>query len=200
MMSRATKRTMFVLSGPDSGRSVVMSTISRLPPSRSASSGWSSPPSTAARSARTSSSFSLYGREASVASWARFSLDAATNCIARVICLMFLTEPIRRRMSRWLATWRLAPPAASSARKRRAEGVDRLVEARCRAVRSRRRAPSCRRSSVRIGRALRLEEAVELALELADARRRDVVQLARRRRRTGSRPASRRRAAGTAAA
>ena len=28
---------------------------------------------------------------ASVASWARFSLDAATNCIARVICLMFAT-------------------------------------------------------------------------------------------------------------
>ena len=51
----------------------------------------------------TSSILSLYGREASVASWARLSLDAATNCIARVICLMFLTAPIRRRMSRWLA-------------------------------------------------------------------------------------------------
>ena len=73
-------------------------------PRAAASSGWSSPPSTAARSARTSSSFSLYGRAASVASWARLSFDAATNCIARVICLMFRTEPMRRRISRWLAT------------------------------------------------------------------------------------------------
>jgi hypothetical protein len=32
--------------------------------------------------------------------WARRSFEAATNCIARVICLMFLTAPIRRRMSR----------------------------------------------------------------------------------------------------
>ena len=40
---------------------------------------------------------------ASVASWARLSFDAATNCIARVICLMFLTAPMRRRISRWLA-------------------------------------------------------------------------------------------------
>ncbi len=43
-------------------------------------------------------------RLASVASWARRSLDAATNCIARVICLMFFTEPMRRRISRWLGT------------------------------------------------------------------------------------------------
>jgi hypothetical protein len=28
------------------------------------------------------------------------SFDAATNCIARVICLMFLTAPMRLRMSR----------------------------------------------------------------------------------------------------
>ena len=111
MMSRATNRTMFVLSGPDSGRSVVISTIRRLPSSGLASSGWSSCPSTAARSARTSSSFSLYGRAASVASWARLSFDAATNCIARVICLMFLTDPIRLRMSRWLATCLRLPRA-----------------------------------------------------------------------------------------
>jgi hypothetical protein len=58
MMSRDTNRTMFVLSGPASGRSVVISTIRRLPPLRSASNGWSSPPRTAARSASTSSSFS----------------------------------------------------------------------------------------------------------------------------------------------
>ena len=53
-------------------------------------------------SAMTSSSFSRYGRAASVDSWARRSLEAATNCIARVICLMFRAEPMRRRISRWL--------------------------------------------------------------------------------------------------
>ena len=45
-----------------------------------------------------------------MASWARLSFDAATNCIARVICLMFLTAPMRRRMSRWLATLRSWAP------------------------------------------------------------------------------------------
>jgi hypothetical protein len=35
-----------------------------------------------------------------VDSWARRSLDAATNCIARVICLIFLDALMRRRMSR----------------------------------------------------------------------------------------------------
>ena len=89
---------------PARPRSLVMSTISRFPPSRFARRGCSSPPRTVARSARTSSIFWLYGREESVASWARFSFDAATNCMARVICLMFLTAAIRRRISRWLAT------------------------------------------------------------------------------------------------
>jgi hypothetical protein len=41
-----------------------------------------------------------YGRLASVASWARFSFEAATNCMARVIWRMFFTDPIRRRISR----------------------------------------------------------------------------------------------------
>src|SRR5688572_28823009 len=104
VISRAANRIVLVLRGPARPRSVVTRTIRRLPPSsRSARSGWSSSLRTAARSARTSSSLSLYGRDASVASWARLSLDAATNCMARVICLMFLTAPIRRLMSRWLA-------------------------------------------------------------------------------------------------
>jgi hypothetical protein len=42
-----------------------------------------------------------------VDSWARRSLDAATNCIARVICLMFFDAPMRLRMSRWLGTFAL---------------------------------------------------------------------------------------------
>ena len=100
MISSSAKRMMLVLSEPARPRSVVNSTIRRVPPSRCASSGWSSPPRTAATSARTSSSLSLYGRAWSVASWARFSFEAATNCIARVICLMLRTEPMRRRISR----------------------------------------------------------------------------------------------------
>ena len=110
VISRAAKRIVFVLSGPARPRSVVIRMIRRLPPSRSARSGWSSAPRTAARSARTSSSFSAYGREASVASWARRSFEAATNCIARVICLMLRTAPMRRLMSRWLATAGLRMP------------------------------------------------------------------------------------------
>ena len=65
--------------------------------------------STAARSARTSSSFSLYGPGGQRRVLGSLSFDAATNCIARVICLMFLTEPMRRRMSRWLATSSATP-------------------------------------------------------------------------------------------
>ena len=37
-------------------------------------------------------------------SWARLSFEAATNCIARVICLMLRTDAMRRRISRWLGT------------------------------------------------------------------------------------------------
>ena len=66
---------------------------------------------------------------ASVASWARLSFDAATNCIARVICLMFRTArdppPDLALAGHWL-----------SARKLSRNVVDRLVEGRRRARRS----------------------------------------------------------------
>jgi hypothetical protein len=79
-----------VLSGPARPRSLVIRTISRLPSFAPAQERMLVAAETAARSARISSSSSEYGRAASVDSWARRSLDAATNCIARVICLMFL--------------------------------------------------------------------------------------------------------------
>ena len=56
MISLAAKRTAFELRGPARPRSLVIRTISRLPSSRRLSSGCSSPPRTAARSARISSS------------------------------------------------------------------------------------------------------------------------------------------------
>src|SRR5688572_25388500 len=199
VISRAANRIVLVLSGPARPRSVVTSTIRRLPPSsRSARRGWSSSLRTAARSARTSSSLSLYGRDASVASWARLSLDAATNCIARVICLMFLTAPMRRRMSRWLAiACRFGLRGVSLGRRcgdgrlgrlgglRRlrlgrihpevdTELLDGLVE----------RAPDLVGQGLTLAelledrRLLALEEAVELGFEFLDARRRDVVELA----------------------
>ena len=34
-------------------------------------------------------------------------MDAATNCIARVICLIFLDAVMRLRMSLWLGTFAL---------------------------------------------------------------------------------------------
>jgi hypothetical protein len=100
VISSAAKRMVLVLSDPARPRSVVSSTTARVPPSRRARSGCSSSPSTAARSARTSSILSAYGRDWSVESWARLSFEAATNCIARVICLMLRTDEMRRRISR----------------------------------------------------------------------------------------------------
>ena len=75
---------------PASPRSVVMRTIRRLPPSRrekrvvlAVEDG---------RQVREDLVELLRVRpRASVASWARLSLDAATNCNARVICLMLRT-------------------------------------------------------------------------------------------------------------
>ena len=43
------------------------------------------------------------GRPATAASCARFIFDEETSCIARVICRVFLTDLMRRRMSRRLA-------------------------------------------------------------------------------------------------
>src|SRR5690606_37487678 len=51
-----------------------------------------------------SRSRSLYGRLAVTRSWARRIFDAATISMARVICDMFRTLRIRRRISRGLAT------------------------------------------------------------------------------------------------
>src|SRR5439155_11909835 len=42
------------------------------------------------------------GRVLSVASWAVRIFEAATICIALVICAVLLTDLIRRRRSRWL--------------------------------------------------------------------------------------------------
>src|SRR5689334_21645530 len=182
VISRAANLIVLVQSGPASPRSVVIRTSRRLPPSRSASKGWSSRLSTAAMSARTSSSLSEYGPADSVAYWARFSLDAATNCIARVICLMLRTAPMRLRISRRLATTdharrRIRSSIDDSGEEGLAEGVDGAVE--------------FLRQLVGHGlllaelledvRVLGLEESVQLALELLHPRCRHVVELALRR-------------------
>src|SRR5450755_732278 len=164
-ISRRVKRTAFEVSGPASGRSVVIRTTRRLPAgSAVARRGCSSPLRTAATSASTSSSFSLYGRAARVASWARLSLLAATNCIARVIWRMFRTAPMRRRMSRWLAT--------TLGQEVLAVDLDRLVKRRRELI-----AQGAARGEVGqdLG-PLRLEEAVEADLPVLDPVRGDVVQ------------------------
>ena len=177
MMSRATKRTMFVLSGPgqrpvrrdqhDEPLAVLRRRRAAGGPRRRGRRRGRPGPRRASR---------CTGRAASVASWARFSFDAATNCMARVICLMFLTEPIRR------ADVSLAGHVSATPRPRPGTTCGTTSMASSRAVRQ------LVGEGLLVGqlgqdvRALGLEEAVELALELADPRRRDVVELAVRRR------------------
>ena len=96
---RVVVRTRFTFIGPTSPRSVVMRTTAIRLTSRRASSGLSSGSAFGARSFRTDRSFSSNGRDASTASWARRILDAATSCIARVSCWMFLIDRARRRRS-----------------------------------------------------------------------------------------------------
>src|SRR3954468_19130332 len=76
-------------------------------------------------SERTSSIFSLYGRAARVDSCARRRREAAMNWNARVICWMFFTAPIRRRISRWLATSHSPDRRSGEARPRRCRGPER---------------------------------------------------------------------------
>src|SRR5438132_516551 len=86
--------------GPTNPRSVVTSTMPTRRTSRLASRGLVSGSAYGARSFRTVRSRSSYGREARTAACARRILDAATSCIARVTCWMFLMLRTRRRSSR----------------------------------------------------------------------------------------------------
>ena len=51
----------------------------------------------------------------------RFILEEETNCIARVICRVFLTDLIRRRMSRRLAIYFRVKDEKNKAIKRRTQ-------------------------------------------------------------------------------
>src|SRR4026207_2180261 len=99
--------------------------------------------------------------------------------MARVICLMFLTAAIRRRISRWLATGQ-APCRgrrvliAPLRQEQLAEFFEGFVEGRAQLVGQGLRPAEL----VEDRRSLRLEEAGELDLELLDPRRRAIVQLA----------------------
>src|SRR3990170_3187208 len=88
---------------------------------------------------------------------------------------MLRTAPIRRRISHWLATTR-ARSRPTLRQERLAEGGDRLVERAGELVGQGARPPEL----VEDLRALRLEEAVELRLELLHPGRRHVVESALR--------------------
>src|SRR5438445_1790504 len=96
---RIVARTRFTFIGPTRPRSVVTRTTAIFLTGRRARSGLSSGSAYGARSFRTDRSFSSNGREASTDSWARRIFDAATSCIARVSCWMFLIDRTRRRRS-----------------------------------------------------------------------------------------------------
>src|SRR4029077_8342561 len=97
LANRVVARTRLTFIGPTRPRSVVMRTIATFFTSRRTRSGLSSGSAYGARSFRTDRSFSSNGRDASTASWARRIFDAATSCIARGSCWMFLMGRARPR-------------------------------------------------------------------------------------------------------
>src|SRR5439155_16738930 len=92
-----------VLNAPARPLSAVIRTNKTRRSSRRASSGFSvarsSPAAAAATLPRTLRSIPPYGREAMVRSCARRSFAAETIFMALVICCVFLTERMRRRIS-----------------------------------------------------------------------------------------------------
>ncbi len=92
------------LNAPASPLSALTSTTKYLSSPRSSSNGCDiSPASFPLRSPRTWLILPANGRDAVTRSCARLSLAAATIFIALVICCVFLTDLMRRRMSRRLA-------------------------------------------------------------------------------------------------
>src|SRR5438552_8524022 len=162
---RVVVRTRFTFIGPTRPRSVVMRTIATFLTSRRASSGLSVGSAYGARSFNTERSFSSNGREARTASWARRIFDAATSCIARVSCWMFLIDRTRRRRSLSLGI-RVGLLELLDHRLRLR--FDLLVELHL--------------LGDRVGElaVLGLHEAEEVALEVLHLRRRDVVEVATR--------------------
>src|SRR5438552_2469533 len=160
---RVVARTRFTFIGPTRPRSVVMRTTAPFWTSRRASSGLSVGSAYGARSFNTERSFSSNGREARTASWARRIFDAATSCIARVSCWMFLIDRTRRRRSLSLGI-RVGLLELLDHRPRLGLGV--LAEL------------LVLRDAVGKLAVLRLHEPEQVALEVLHLRGRDVVEVA----------------------
>ena len=91
------ERMMLELKDPQRPRSPVTTTSITLSRARWARSGCWPGSIRRAMELSTESIRLAYGRAATIRSWARFSLEAATSFMALVICWMFLTERTRRR-------------------------------------------------------------------------------------------------------
>src|SRR5438552_15995053 len=128
--NRSVARTRFTFIGPTSPRSVVTRTIPTRLTGRLARSGLVSGSAYGARSFRTVRSRSSYGRDARTAACARRIFDAATSCIARVTCWMFLMLRTRRRSSRSDGTLGLC--ARRGLRRRLRRCLRLLIACRCR--------------------------------------------------------------------
>src|ERR1051326_1550661 len=98
----AASRSRLLLSPPHNPLSVLMMTTARFLTSRFSISGWVKSPAYKTASARTSFIREAYGRPARADCWALRILEAATICMALVIWAVFLTDLMRRRMSRVL--------------------------------------------------------------------------------------------------
>src|SRR2546426_1181468 len=200
--NRNVARIRFPFIGPTSPRSVVTITMPTRRTSRRARRGLVSGSAYGASSFSTVRSRSSYGREARTAACARRIFDAATSCIARVTCWMFLMLRTRRRSSRSEGTLGLC--GSRGLRRGLGGGGRRLPLLFRRRLRNRSVAVRMRLLELlehgadvlldlRVphlvlrdpcGHVLsdRVHVAIEIALELADFRRGDIVEIAAGRR------------------
>src|SRR5262245_5417120 len=98
----AAARCTLALNPPHNPRSDVTTTTSVLPSSRGVNRGWAVGGTRASTCVTRWCRRSANGRAAMTRSWARCSLAADTIFMALVICCVFLTLAIRRRISRRL--------------------------------------------------------------------------------------------------
>src|SRR6266545_4683466 len=173
-MSCSAVRIALALYAPHSPRSLVMtSTPARRTGSRGTNSGWSSVVALDARAVSTWVIASAYGREAATRSWALAIRLVATSSCALVIFFVDFTERIRRRSVCSWAGMALLPLRPGLAPDRLA-GLHAFLHLLGRGV----VVPlaACDRGERLLVRVSQVLE--ELALEPADVRQRDVIQLA----------------------
>ena len=103
MSNFAASRSRLLFRAPHNPLSVLTTTTARFFSGRRSVNGCMKSPALVVTSASTSFIKVAYGRPASAANWALRIFDAATICIALVICEVFRMDRMRRRKSRVVA-------------------------------------------------------------------------------------------------